>query len=227
VDVSGPARLRASLQLARWVVARRTTPLSRRWGFDRGTPVDRWYIDRFVAAHARDIRGDVLEARDRRYTGPYGHAVTTADVLDVDASNAHATLVADLEQPSSFPEERYDCVVLTQVLQYVFDLRAAVESIHRTLRPGGVCLATIPVISRLDGSVADDAEHWRLTPASARRLFEPTYAPGAVEVARHGNARAAALFLLGLAAEELSPRELEAEDPSFPLIVTVRAVKSD
>lgn len=217
-------RWRTTLQLVRWLVTRQTKPLSTRWGFDRGTPVDRWYIDRFVAAHSREITGDVLEVRDRRYTTPHGHGVRTSDVLDVDPANSDATLVADLERPASFPENRYDCVILTQVLQYVFDLKSAVEAIHRTLRPGGVCLATVPVVSRLDADTPG-GEHWRLTAASARRLFEAVFGAGRVEVAQAGNARAASLFLLGLAAEELSPAELQADDPSFPLIVSIRAVK--
>ena len=58
--------------LARWAVAltrhprvgridfgdfRRLKPISSTWGFDRGTPIDRFYIDRFMQAHAHDVRG--------------------------------------------------------------------------------------------------------------------------------------------------------------------------
>ena len=41
-----------------------------------------------------------------------------------------------------------------------------------------------------------------------------------------GNALAGAAFLLGMAAEELGPRRLDAADPAHPVLVTVRAVKA-
>jgi hypothetical protein len=33
----------------------RLTPISRGWGFDRGAPIDRFYIERFMAPRAGDI----------------------------------------------------------------------------------------------------------------------------------------------------------------------------
>lgn len=217
-------RLRLALELARWALRQRPGPLSAHWGFDRGTPIDRWYIDRFLESHAADIRGDVLEIGDTRYTDRWGTGVRSSDVLDATAQSRRETVVANLEQPSTVPAERYDCLIATQVLQYIFDLDAAVESLHRALRPGGVCLATVPVISRLDIS-APYTEYWRLTDESARRLFERRFAPGTLDVAMRGNLRAALLFLLGAASEEVSPAQLRRDLPAFPLIVTVRAVK--
>jgi len=46
-----------------------------------------------------------------------------------------------------------------------------------------------------------------------------------IQVLEHGNLRAGSAFLLGLAAEELSERELAAGDPHFPILTTVRAVR--
>src|SRR2546428_14003991 len=40
---------------------RRTSPISRLYGADRGTGIDRYYIENFLARHASDIHGDVLE----------------------------------------------------------------------------------------------------------------------------------------------------------------------
>jgi hypothetical protein len=104
-----------AFELARWTLRRRPGPLSAHWGFDRGTPIDRWYIDRFLESHAADIRGDVLEIGDTRYTDRWGSGVRSSDVLDATAQNPE-TVVANLEQPSTVPEERYDCLIVTQVL---------------------------------------------------------------------------------------------------------------
>lgn len=218
-------KLRSRLEYGRWLVSGRTQPLSKHWGYDRGTPIDRWYIERWLSGQARDIRGSVLEAMDSRYTTRFGTGVTASHVLDVDPSNRQATLVADLEQPNEFPTAAFDCIVLTQTLQYVYDLPAAVSSIHGALRPGGVCLATVPLISRLDAAVPPESEYWRLTGAACARLFGERFGTANVQVSECGNLRAGSAFLLGLAAEELSERELAAEDPSFPILTTVRAVQ--
>jgi SAM-dependent methyltransferase len=218
-------KLRSGLDYGRWLISGRTQPLSRYWGFDRGTPVDRWYIERWLAGHGPDIRGSVLEVKDAGYTTRFGTGVTESHVLDVDPANREATLVADLEHPEEFPERAFDCVVLTQTLQYVYDLSAAVSSIHRALRPGGVCLATIPLISRLDAAVPPGGEYWRVTGAACSRLFGERFYAANVEVSEWGNVRSASAFLLGLAAEELSERELAATDPYFPIVTTVRAAR--
>jgi SAM-dependent methyltransferase len=219
-------RLRSQLEYGHWLVSGRTQPLSKHWGYDRGTPIDRWYIERWLSGQARDIRGSVLEAMDSRYTTRFGTGVTTSQVLDVDPSNREATLVADLEQPDEFATAVFDCIVLTQVLQYVYDLPAAVSSIHGSLRPGGICLATVPLISRLDAAVPPESEYWRLTGAACARLFGERFGTANVQVSECGNVRAGSAFLLGLAAEELSERELAREDPFFPILTTVRAVRA-
>jgi SAM-dependent methyltransferase len=217
-------RVRSWLDSAVWLGSpRRARPLSKNWGFDRGTPVDRWYIERWLAAEADAIRGSVLEAMDSRYTRRFGSAVTESHVLDLDPANTAATLVADLERPDTFPEAAFDCVLLTQTLHYVFDLDAAVASIHRALRPGGVCLVTAPIVSRLDAAIPPGHEHWRLTGAACSRLFGQRFGSANVAVTEHGNVRAGVAFLLGLAAEELSERELLVDDAYFPILTSVRA----
>jgi hypothetical protein len=218
--------LRGRLRGAAWFAVGKTHPLSARWGRDRGTPVDRWFIERFLGEHAGDIRGDVLEVMDSRYTEQFGSGVKTSDILDVDARNTAATVIADLADAERFPRERYDCVLLTQTLQYVYELGAAVTSVHGCLRSGGVCLATAPVVSRLDRPENHRGEFWRLTPTACERLFAERFGMDRITVAAYGNALACVAFLLGLPAEELDANALGMEDALFPLLVAVRAEKS-
>lgn len=218
-------RLRSLLECCRWLLSGRTQPLSEHWGYDRGNPIDRWYIERWLSDQARDIRGSVLEAMDSRYTNRFGTGVTESHVLDVDPANRDATLIADLQHSDAFPREAFDCIVFTQTLQYVYDLPAAVASIHQALRPGGVCLATVPLVSRLDPAVPPGTEFWRMTGAACARVFGERFGLANVQVSEYGNVRAGSAFLLGLAAEELSPKELETSDKYFPLLTTVRAVR--
>jgi SAM-dependent methyltransferase len=199
----------------------RTTPLSEGWGRERGTPIDRYYIERFLSDHRRDIHGHVLEVADTRYTDRFGSGVERADVLDVDPGNRRATLIGDLSLPETLPEGAYDSFVLTQTLQYVFDLPAAIESVRRVLRPGGVALVTVPSVSRIAASAGVEGEFWRFTTASCERLFAPLF--DEVEAKAYGNVLACAAFLFGMAREDLSEPELTTGDEYFPLLVAVRA----
>jgi SAM-dependent methyltransferase len=204
---------------------RRTTPLSDHYGRDRGTPIDRYYIEQFLAAERAAIRGRVLEVLNREYTDRFGTAVAASDVLDIDADNPLATVVADLAAADAVPTGGYDCFILTQTLQYVYDARAAVAHAHRILSPGGTLLCTVPVVSRIDRS-ALESEYWRFTAATCSRLFGEMFGPESVTVRARGNVLTAVAFLVGMAAEELSSGELERDDPFFPILVSVRATKA-
>jgi SAM-dependent methyltransferase len=199
--------------------------LSDHYGRDRGTPVDRYYIEQFLAAERAAIRGRVLEVLNRDYTVRFGAAVDSSDVLDIDPDNPDATIVSDLTRADAVPTGRFDCFILTQTLQYIYDLESAVAHAHRILRPGGVVLCTVPVVSRIDRSQLE-SEYWRLTAAACSRLFGNVFDPTNVVVRGRGNLRAAVAFLVGIAAEELPARGLEKDDPYFPVVVTVRATKA-
>jgi SAM-dependent methyltransferase len=205
---------------------RRTTPVSEHWGFDRGTPIDRYYIERFIAEHSSDIRGRVLEVKDRLYTTRFGTEVSHSDVLDLDRSNPDATVIADLTDARDVPADRFDCFVLTQTLQFIFPVDAAIREAHRLLRPGGVLLATVPAVSRIDRHAGVDGDFWRFTTASCHRLFGSVFGEERVQVRAYGNVLAAIGFLTGLAREDLSDPELDVEDERFPVIVAIRGIKA-
>src|SRR5215207_2233107 len=204
---------------------RRTTPLSEAWGRDRGTPVDRYYIEQFLEQNRHLIRGRVLEIMNSDYTRRFGQRVETSDVLDIDAQNPAATFVADLAAADAVPTEAFDCFILTQTLQYVFDLPAALDHAHRILRPGGTLLCTVPSVSRI-GRKYVDSEYWRFTAASSSRLLRHAFPACAVDVRARGNVLGSVAFLMGMACEELSRRELEVDDPYFPLVITARATRA-
>jgi hypothetical protein len=48
---------------------------------------------------------------------------------------------------------------------------------------------------------------------------------GMVAVESHGNVLTASAFLYGMAAEELKPGELDARDPDYQVVITVRATR--
>lgn len=206
---------------------RRVTPIGRRLGRDRGLPIDRYYIERFLEASAASIRGRVLEIGDDRYTRAFGgDRVTRADVLHVRPDNPRATIVADLTCADELPAARFDCIILTQTLPFIHDIRAAIRTIYRILAPGGVVLATVSGITQIGRGGTDTWHyHWGFTTMSARMLFEEVFPPGGVTVEAYGNVLAATAFLHGLAAEDLRAAELAYRDPDYEFLVAIRAVK--
>lgn len=209
-----------------YLLSRGTEPVSRSFGVDRGTPIDRYYIEEFLYDNRASIRGTCLEIGGDTYITRYGgENVSRYDVLDVDATNAHATIHGDLRRLDAVPSDAYDCVILTQVLQYIDDLPSALGHIARILAPRGVLLATVPSMQRMDPFAPADSEHWRMTPAGARYLLEQHFPSDAIAIAPWGNARVGMASWLGMAQEDLTRGQLAYRDPDFPCGVTMKAVK--
>jgi len=208
---------------------RRLTPVSRSFGFERGRPIDRYYIERFLSLHSEDVRGHVLEIADDRYTRQFGGSkVTCSDVLNLTADNPRATIIADLASADLIPSNTFDCVIFTQTLQYIYEPLVAVKTLYRVLKPEGVLLASFPVISQICRYDMDRwGDYWRFTDTSTRRLLGSVFTPETLAVQAHGNVLAAVSFLHGLAAQELTPPELEHHDPDYQILVTARAVKRE
>ncbi|MEA2480405.1 MAG: hypothetical protein QOJ07_2327 [Thermoleophilaceae bacterium] len=234
-----PDRRRRLRRLAQWPPVghvrlgslARTRPISRNYGWERGTPIDRYYIDRFLTAHVRDVRGRVLEIGDDEYTRRYGgDAVTSSDVLHASPGNPQATIVADLADAPEIADAAFDCVICTQTLLLIYDLPAAIATLRRILAPGGVVLVTLPGVSRICREEADEwGDYWRFTSDSARRLFgdeESAFGAGEAEVTAYGNVLAATAMLHGLAAEEVGARRLDDRDRDFEVLIGVRARRS-
>jgi glycosyltransferase involved in cell wall biosynthesis len=206
---------------------RRVTPISRSFGLDRGLPVDRYYIERFLLRNESEIRGRVLEVGDDGYTRRFGGSrVTQSDVLHVAAGNPRATFVGDVTDPRTLPDNAFNCIIFTQTLQLLYDVRAAVVQLHRALAPGGVLLVTAPGISQIDRGEWGSTWFWSFTQAAMERLFGAVFGPDAVMVQRYGNVFAATMVLQGLAVEELDTRDLDPFDRAYPVIVSVRARKA-
>ncbi len=205
---------------------RRVTPISREFGYDRGLPVDRYYIENFLAHHSNDIQGRVLEIGDDSYTRQFGgDRVTTRDVLHVKEGNPIATFVGDLTNADHIPSDAFDCFILTQTLHLVYDFRVALKTIYRILKPGGVILATVPGISQISTDEWADYWCWSFTTLSARRLFEEFFPADNVQVETYGNVLSAIAFLEGLSFTELTKEELDHRDRCYELLITIRAVK--
>ena len=211
----------------RWGDLRRVTPISRNWGYDRGQPIDRYYIENFLGAHATDIRGRVLEIGDNAYTRRFGGAeVSKGEVLNLRDDVPGTTIVGDLCDAARIPSDAFDCIITTQTLQYVTDPPGAVRTLLRALRPGGVLLATFPGISQTYDAEWQDSWYWAFTIPSAHLLFDEVFGGDNVAIEGFGSVLTAVSFLEGLASHELAIEELDARDPGYAVTITVRATKA-
>jgi SAM-dependent methyltransferase len=208
---------------------RRLKPISPEWGSERGLPIDRYYIERFLAARREDISGRILEIGDNKYTRRFGgEKVVKSDVLHMAENRPQVTIVGDLTSSNHIPSNTFDCIILTQTLQVVYDVPAVLRTVCRILKPGGKVLATIPGISKISRYDMDRWGHyWSFTTSSARRLFETVFPHLNIQVKAYGNVLAATAFLHGLATQELHQKELDYTDPDYQLLITVRAVKPE
>ena len=199
-------------------------PTSKRWGYDRGTPIDRYYIQKFFEAHKDDISGRVLEIKNNRYTEKHGQNVTKQDVLDIDEDNKQATIIADLAKADHVPSNTFDCFILMETLQLIYDYKAAIEHAYRILKPGGVLLASVPTTNACDVYFLGH-EYWRFTAPACQRIFGDIFGEAGTHIEPFGNFASCTAALDGLAAEEVTETVLDQHDPIYTLGVCIRAVK--
>lgn len=206
-----------------WLPTRSVKPLSRKHGFDRGTPIDRYYIEKFFVENARFIKGTCLEVGDNRYTVTYGGSkVIKSEVIDVNKKNIKATIYRDLRNVSSVKDNAFDCIIITYVLGLIDDIESATSELHRMLKPGGTLLF---VGSGISSAANIKMSYWRFTIEGTRFLFRKYFKNKEIHIQSYGNVLIAQSILLGMAQEELKKDELQYNDLHYPCIVTVRAIK--
>lgn len=203
---------------------RSVEPISTMYGFDRGTPVDRYYIEKFLEENKDLIKGKCLEVTDPQYIKKFGgDKVTQADAMDIDPNNAKANIKGDLRDLKEVADNTYDCFIVTQTYVMIDDYEAAIRESLRILKPGGTLLVTMPCLSPVWNI---KHHHWRFTGASGEYIFGKYVKQENLEVKTHGNAFSGQAFWCGMAIQDLSKEELEFNDPYFPVIVSVKATKA-
>ena len=167
------------------------------------------------------------DALDLCHTLRYGKdKVTKSDILNLSKKeNPGTTIEADISSAPNIPSNSFDCIIFTQTLQLLYNFRAAIETLHRVLKPGGVLLATVPAISQLDARWCGQF-FWRFSSASTELLFKEYFPDDKVETHGYGNILTAIGFLHGLALAELNEEELNYQDQSYEMLITIKATKN-
>lgn len=202
-------------------------PVSRFFGEDRGTPIDRYYIDKFLSRQSHLISGRVLEIADNKYSKKFGRNVSKYEILFINENNPKATIIGDLTNPSTLPVNTINCFICTQTFNFIYNISDAIQGAYQVLTPGGYLLATVSgacQISRYDMDRWGD--YWRFTTLSAQKTFEAVFGKGNVEIDHYGNCLTAISLVRGIAAEEIPKEKLDFKDPDYQVTITITARKA-
>lgn len=197
-------------------------PLDDTYGMNRGTPIDRYYIEYFLESQKEWIRGTVMEIADRRYTERFGGGrVTDSIILHVDKEAPEINQIkGNLATGDGLEEESLDCLICTQTLPFIYDVQAAADHIVKILKRGGTALVTVAGISQIiQYEMIHYGHFWSFTEQSLKRLFTEKVDVASVEVMTYGNVKTSAAFLYGISSEELEPAELDFSDANYQLII--------
>ncbi|MDD2436480.1 MAG: methyltransferase domain-containing protein [Massilibacteroides sp.] len=205
----------------------RTHPVSTVFGMDRGTPIDRYYIETFLQENCDYIHGNVLEIAENTYSKKFGKNTTSHKILHSEPSNKKGVIIGDLTDPTTLPEEEIDCFICTQTLNFIFDVSSAIKGSYRLLKKGGCFLGTVSGISQISRYDMERwGDYWRFTNLSIQQLFEQAFEKPNIEIRTFGNVFAANAFLQGLAVEDLpTTEELKFNDTNYQIIIGIRALK--
>ena len=205
---------------------RRLTPLHH--GRLRGTPVVRYYWERFLEERRDAFRGAGLEIGTVETLERMDAGLTSRDALDVSRHGPDVTVVADLSRADSLPAEAYDCLVVPFTFQFIYDVEAALYHAVRILRPGGRLLANFPCTDYYFPAGLEMftgrpiyLHHW-FTPLAVENLLRRVgLVSGDFTVEVYGNLLARVAYEMNVPAEELTARELAHRDPGHPLLICV------
>lgn len=201
-------------------------PISRVFGSERGKAVDRFYIEKFLSENADCIKGVVLEVLNNNYTLKYGGNKVKESVISHVRGWGKNTVLCNFETGEGVRNERYDCIICTQTLQYIYDLKAAITNIYGMLKNGGTALITVPGIKPLcEYDNHNWGEYWSFTENSIKRICNEVCDEGNIEISQYGNVKISTAYLYGVCVEELSESDFDYVDPQYPFLICAKIVK--
>lgn len=209
------ARLRKVLQnvfasVFRWCWRHKLLPISSDFGWSRGTPVGRYYVNKFVAEKAARLGGTILEFGESRYKACF-KTVHCYQVIDV-FPGPSVDYVCDIHDVSSVPEHHFDVIVCTQVLEHVERPVDALRQLHKLLKQDGHLICTVPFLAHIHYVPTDFYRFSIDAICSALEIagFE------VLEARNSGNALVTLGSLLGFCAEDFDEKEMSVVDGIYP-----------
>lgn len=203
-----------------WGQLRRLTPICPDFGISRGTPIDRHYLNQFIAEIRDLVQGDTVEIGGNDGNKDVYGFTRTSGYRGLDITEAPGvSLVGDAADPGIIPANSLDSVIAFNVLEHTARPWQVVDNMRHWLRKGGRAYCMVPSAQRLHGAPED---YWRPLPAALREMFG---AWSEQTVYQYGNPLSVVASLMGVAAEELDAPELSTYHPGYPVASCVVARK--
>lgn len=204
----------------------RLKPFSADFGLRFGSPIDRVYIDDFLNNSRQFIKGDVLEIAEDTYSKKYSEDEINSYILHIDEQNDSRVITGDLETGENIPIEKFDCLIITQTLPFVYQPKGFLRNCYKTLKPGGTLLMTVGGLSQISRYDMDRwGDYWRFTDLSINKMACEFFDEAKVEVETYGNVKTACAFLQGFPSYVISKKAFSVQDPDYQVIITLRAIK--
>jgi len=202
-------------------------PISTDFGFKRGTPVDRYYIERFLKENQVHIKGNILEIAENTYSKKFSKENQCAYSILNYVPSKNTTIVGDLTKPDTLPENEIDCFICTQTFNFIYNIQNGIIGAHHLLKKNGVLLATVAGLAQISRYDMDKwGDYWRFTDLSIRKLTEEVFGKGHVKVFVYGNILGAISMLQGIAVEDLPDKALlNMLDEDYQIMIGVVAIK--
>ncbi|MEI7474105.1 MAG: methyltransferase [bacterium] len=199
-------------------------PLNRTFGYDRGTPIDRYYIENFLNTNNNLIKGNVIEVAENTYTKNFGrNKVLKSLILHANNTDVKADIIGNLETGENLPEAIADCFIMTQTLPFMLNPKEGIKNALKLLKADGVLLITVPGIVQISRYDMDRWGHyWSFTDLSLQKLLEEFVHKEKIEIKTYGNVKSACGLLYGYSQEEFTKSDLDHYDKDYQ--VTIAAV---
>ncbi|MEH2449234.1 MAG: methyltransferase domain-containing protein [Nostoc sp.] len=203
-----------------WGDLKKTVPICQAFGLTRGTPVDRYYLSKFLKEIQIQIGGNILEIggtpkdKDFYQINPG----ISYQILNLEPGPG-VDIVGDVHDVSVIKPESFDSVIIFNVLEHCYAPWIAVENIHTWLKPGGKCFAMVPSAIRVHATPVD---YWRPLPDAFAWMYK-NFSQHKLYV--YGNPSTVIASYHGIAVEELTSEELDAYHPDYPVATCILAEK--
>jgi glycosyltransferase involved in cell wall biosynthesis len=203
----------------------RLTPISSPFGSDRGVAIDQFYLDNFFSSKSLCIQGETLEIGSNLYGKQYGgNQVTKYDSWNLDVLNHHTIAGDVMYNISEIADNSYDCIILAQKLNHIYDVKTALYTCCRLLKSGGSLLLTVPGLTPVNKS-SDENFYWSFTDKSIELLLKEVFLGSDPEIFVYGNVYTATAFLHGLVRTEIPLNKYIYFDTQYQVTITAKVTK--
>jgi len=198
------------------------------WHNNRCTPLDQYYIYKFLKDNSKYIKGRVLEIGTDLMAHQYGHENVVKSDLVNKSTNVNAKFGRDslIDYTSDIPSDTYDCIIAAYIFQPTHNLSPLIKTLYRILKPRGVMLAMTKSIGALVTEHSDYTDqHRHLTCLSVRKMFEEHFPIKNIAITCFGNVVSVKSLLVQLVSKESSQGESDYSNNRHHIVIGVRVEK--